>query len=109
LVVGSDLPVLIRVAADACCTGLRVEGSVKVVRDEGDARLDVRRGVRGELRPDRLGAGSSGLLHARRTLDGCQDRAAEAIAVHIAGLQSDKEQISDQLGTPQPLTVTVAA
>jgi len=82
---------------------------VKVVRDEGDARLDVRRGVRGELRPDRLGAGSSGLLHARRTLDGCQDRAAEAIAVHIAGLQSDKEQISDQLGTPQPLTVTVAA
>ena len=37
------------------------------------------------------------------TVDECRERAVEAIAVHIAGLEAD------EVGTPQLLTVTVAA
>ena len=44
-----------------------------------------------------------------RTVEECQERAAEAIAVHIAGLAADGEPIPDELGEPRLLTVTVAA
>jgi len=43
------------------------------------------------------------------TLDDCRERAAEAIAVHIAGLEADGEPVPEEGGTPQLLTVTVAA
>lgn len=43
------------------------------------------------------------------TLEQCRERAAEAIAVHIAGLEADGEQIPEEVGSPQLLTVTVAA
>lgn len=44
-----------------------------------------------------------------RSLDECRERAAEAIAVHIAGLQADGEPIPEEVETPRLLTVTVAA
>lgn len=44
-----------------------------------------------------------------RTLEECRERAAEAIEVHIAGLQADGEPIPEEVGTPKLLTVTVAA
>ncbi len=44
-----------------------------------------------------------------RTLEECRERAAEAIEVHIAGLQADSEPIPEEVGTPQLLTITVAA
>ena len=44
-----------------------------------------------------------------RTLEECRQRAAEAIEIHIAGLQADGEPIPEEVGTPQLLTVTVAA
>ena len=44
-----------------------------------------------------------------RTLEECRERAAEAIEVHIAGLRGDGEPIPEEVGTPQLLTVTVAA
>lgn len=44
-----------------------------------------------------------------RTLEECQTRAAEAIEVHIAGLEADGEVVPEELGTPQLLAVTVAA
>lgn len=43
------------------------------------------------------------------TLEQCRERAAEAIAVHIAGLEADGEPIPEEVGSPQLLTVTVAA
>ncbi len=43
------------------------------------------------------------------SLDECRDRAAEAIAVHIAGLEADGEPVPKEVGAPQLLTVTVAA
>lgn len=43
------------------------------------------------------------------TLDECRECAAEAVAVHIAGLEADGEPIPDEAGAPQLLTVTVAA
>ncbi len=43
------------------------------------------------------------------TLDECRERAAEAIAVHVAGLQSDGEPVPDEVAIPQLLSVTVAA
>jgi predicted RNase H-like HicB family nuclease len=46
--------------------------------------------------------------HAR-TVEECRARAAEAIEVHIAGLIADGESVPEELGTPQLLTVTVAA
>jgi predicted RNase H-like HicB family nuclease len=42
------------------------------------------------------------------TLEGCRENAAEAIAVHIAGLAADGEDIPIEYGTAQLLTVTVA-
>jgi len=44
-----------------------------------------------------------------RTVEECQERAAEVIEVHIAGLQADGEPVPEEVGTPQLLTVTVAA
>jgi len=43
------------------------------------------------------------------SLEECRERAAEAIAVHIAGLEADGEPVPDEVGTPQLLRVTVAA
>ncbi len=43
------------------------------------------------------------------TLDECRENAAEAIAVHIAGLEADGEEVPEEHGQPQFLTVTVAA
>ena len=43
------------------------------------------------------------------TLDECRENAAEAIAVHIAGLEADGEPIPEERAQPQLLTVTVAA
>jgi predicted RNase H-like HicB family nuclease len=44
-----------------------------------------------------------------RSLDECRERAAEAIVVQIAGLQTDGEPIPEEVETPRLLTVTVAA
>ena len=44
-----------------------------------------------------------------RTIDECRERAAEAIAVHIAGLQADGEAVPEEVASPQLLAVTVAA
>jgi antitoxin HicB len=43
------------------------------------------------------------------TIDECRENAAEAIAVHIAGLEADGEVVPEEHGHPQLLTVTVAA
>ena len=43
------------------------------------------------------------------TIDECQQRAVEAIEVHIAGLQADGEPVPEESGAPQLLAVTVAA
>jgi antitoxin HicB len=43
------------------------------------------------------------------TLEECQARAAEAIEVHIAGLEAGGEAVPEEFGTPQLLAVTVAA
>jgi antitoxin HicB len=43
------------------------------------------------------------------TVEECQERAVEAIEVHIAGLRADGEPVPIELGTPQLLAVTVAA
>jgi len=43
------------------------------------------------------------------TVEECKERAAEAIAVHIAGLRADGEDVPEELGPPQLLSVTVAA
>jgi predicted RNase H-like HicB family nuclease len=43
------------------------------------------------------------------TLEECRENAAEAIAVHIAGLEADGEDIPEEHGQAQLLTVTVAA
>jgi predicted RNase H-like HicB family nuclease len=44
-----------------------------------------------------------------RSLDECRERAAEAIALHIAGLEADGEPVPEEVGTPRLLSVTVAA
>ena len=44
-----------------------------------------------------------------QTVEECRDRAIEAIAVHIAGLEADGEVVPEETGQPQLLTVTVAA
>lgn len=43
------------------------------------------------------------------TIDECQERAVEAIEVHIAGLRADGESVPEEIGTPQLLAITVAA
>ncbi len=43
------------------------------------------------------------------TLEECRDNAAEAIAVHIAGLEADGESVPEEHGQAQLLTATVAA
>jgi predicted RNase H-like HicB family nuclease len=42
-------------------------------------------------------------------LEECQERAVEAIWVHIAGLRADGEPVPQEVGAPQLLAVTVAA
>ena len=43
------------------------------------------------------------------TIKECQERAVEAIEVHIAGLRADGERVPEEIGTLQLLAVTVAA
>ena len=43
------------------------------------------------------------------TIEECRERAAEAIEVHIAGLEADGEPVPEEHGIPQLLTVTIAA
>jgi len=43
------------------------------------------------------------------TVEECQERAVEAIEVHIAGLRADGEAVPEEVGVPQLLAVTVAA
>ena len=43
------------------------------------------------------------------TIEDCRERAAEAIAVHIAGLEADGEPVPEEVGAPQLLSITVAA
>jgi predicted RNase H-like HicB family nuclease len=43
------------------------------------------------------------------TVDECRENAAEAIAVHIAGLEADGDEVPEEHGQAQLLTVTVAA
>jgi len=44
-----------------------------------------------------------------RMIEECQERAVEAIEVHIAGLRADGEPVPEEVGAPQLLVVTVAA
>lgn len=44
-----------------------------------------------------------------RTVEECQERAVEAIEVHIAGLLADSQPVPEEVGVPQLLAVTVAA
>jgi antitoxin HicB len=44
-----------------------------------------------------------------KTIEECKERAIEAIEVHIAGLVADGEPVPQEAGTPQLLSVTVAA
>ena len=46
--------------------------------------------------------------HAR-TIEECEQRAIEAIEVHIAGLLADGEAIPEETEPPKLLSVTVAA
>lgn len=41
------------------------------------------------------------------TLDECRERAVEAIAVHIAGLEADGEPVPEETAAPQLLSVAV--
>lgn len=43
------------------------------------------------------------------TIEDCRERAAEAIALHIAGLEADGEPVPEEVGAPQLLSITVAA
>jgi antitoxin HicB len=43
------------------------------------------------------------------TIEECQERAVEAIEVHIAGLRADGEEVPEEVGKPELLAVTVAA
>jgi predicted RNase H-like HicB family nuclease len=43
------------------------------------------------------------------TVEECQQRAVEAIEVHIAGLKADGEAVPVEAGAPQLVAVTVAA
>lgn len=43
------------------------------------------------------------------TIEECQERAVEAIEVHIAGLQADGQSVPDEVVAPRLLAVTVAA
>ena len=43
------------------------------------------------------------------TIEECQERAVEAIEVHIAGLRADGQEVPEEVGAPRLLAVTVAA
>lgn len=43
------------------------------------------------------------------TPEECRENAAEAIAVHIAGLEADGEEVPEEHGQVELMTVTVAA
>jgi predicted RNase H-like HicB family nuclease len=51
----------------------------------------------------------AGCFTQGKTVDECRERAAEAIAVHIAGLEADGEPVPEEFGALQTRTVTVAA
>lgn len=50
-----------------------------------------------------------GCFTRARTVEECQQRAVEAIEVHIAGLVADGESVPQETEPPQLLSVTVAA
>ena len=50
-----------------------------------------------------------GCLTHGKSIEECKVRAAEAIEVHIAGPEADGEVVPEKFGTPQLLTVIVAA
>lgn len=50
-----------------------------------------------------------GCFTSGSSIEECRDGAIEAIEVHIAGLQADGETVPEEVGTPQLLTVTLAA
>jgi antitoxin HicB len=47
------------------------------------------------------------VTHAK-TIDECNERAVEAIEVHIAGLRVDRQPVPEEVASPQILSVTVA-
>jgi antitoxin HicB len=51
----------------------------------------------------------SGCFTQGATVEECRERAAEAIATHIAGLEADGQAVPQEQGPPQLLTLTVAA
>jgi len=50
-----------------------------------------------------------GVVTQGETVEQCRDRAAEAIAVHIAGLIRDGEPVPEERDHPQLLTVDIAS
>jgi predicted RNase H-like HicB family nuclease len=50
-----------------------------------------------------------GIFTRGDTIEECRENAAEAIAVHIAGLEADGEDVPEEHGKAQLFTVTVAA
>ena len=50
-----------------------------------------------------------GCFTRARTVDECEQRAIEAIEVHIAGLIADGEVVPEETEPPKLLSVTVAA
>ena len=44
-----------------------------------------------------------------KPMEECKERAVEAIAVHIGGLVADGHAVPEEVASPQPLSVTVAA
>ncbi len=59
-------------------------------------------------RPDRPGRVTIP-IHAGETVEEAMERAAEAISVHIAGLEADGEVVPEEREPPRLVTVTVAA
>jgi len=50
-----------------------------------------------------------GCFSRGETLGECRENASEVVAVHIAGLEADGEEVPEEHGYPQLLTVTVGA
>jgi len=50
-----------------------------------------------------------GVVTQGDTLEGCIERAKEAIALHIQGLIADGEPVPEETERPQMLTIDVAA
>ena len=50
-----------------------------------------------------------GCIAEGRTVDACIERAREAIALHIEGLEAHGEPVPEEVDRPQPITIEVAA